>query len=86
MCMDEVFAVRQVCVKYLSNGKMYFGRRRIFKVLFERYILGFATGAILETIYKCILIYVYYLFSKFFPYLLVCVDIILCVSETLSSI
>ena len=25
-CMDQVFAARQVCEKYLANGKMYFGR------------------------------------------------------------
>ena len=23
-CMDQVFAVRQVCEKYLANGKLYF--------------------------------------------------------------
>ena len=23
-CIDQVFAVRQVCEKYLMNGKMYF--------------------------------------------------------------
>ena len=30
-CMDQVFAVRQVCEKYLSNGKMYSGRLWIRK-------------------------------------------------------
>ena len=23
-CMDQVFAVKQVCEKYLANGKLYF--------------------------------------------------------------
>ena len=25
-CMDQVFAVRQVCEKYLANGKDVFGK------------------------------------------------------------
>ena len=30
-CMDQVFAVRQVCEKYLAMGKMYSGRLWIWK-------------------------------------------------------
>ena len=30
-CMDQVFAVRQVCEKYLEIGKMYSGRLSIWK-------------------------------------------------------
>ena len=30
-CMDQVFAVRQVCEKYLANGKMYSGLLWIWK-------------------------------------------------------
>ena len=29
--MDQVFAIRQVCEKYLANGKMFSGRLWIWK-------------------------------------------------------
>ena len=30
-CMDQVVAIRQVCEKYLANGKMYSGHLWIWK-------------------------------------------------------
>ena len=30
-CVDQVFAIRQVCEKYLENGKNYSGRLWIWK-------------------------------------------------------
>ena len=37
-CMDQVFAVRQVCEKYLANGKDVFGTLWIWKRLMMRSI------------------------------------------------